>query len=145
MNATTLELDKIIVNSALVVQDMGAMTSTTKIDFGFEVQTNAMTISVDVQTNETDVFVNAMNHWETETWTAGKGQRFRELALKESLDELSIEDQAELEELTRLRRSAKNPRTADEILWERRQNRVTNDLVHALQNYVEFHETSHHA
>jgi hypothetical protein len=144
MNATTLKLDETRVNAALVVHETGAVTSNTNIIFDFEVQSNTAIVNVDVQTNENDKFVAFTDQWEIATWTAEKAQRFRALAVKESLEELPIEEQAELEGLTRLRRSAKNPRNADEILWERRQNRVTNELVQALQNYVQFHEAPHH-
>lgn len=145
MNATIVQLDKISVNSALVVREMGVRTSTMNVAFDFEVQTNSPTASVDAHTNESGKLVEIVGQWDAGMWTAEKGQRFRELARRESLGDLPVEEQAELEELTRLRRSVKNPRSADEILWERRQNRVTNELVRALQNYVEFHKTPHHA
>lgn len=77
-----------------------------------------------------------VNHWSSE-----KDTRFRELVRKEALQEVSVEESAELEVLTRLRRAEKYPRSADEILWQRRQQSLTRDLVQALQAYVEFHET----
>jgi hypothetical protein len=78
-------------------------------------------------------------------WNAEKNGRFRKLAREEALGELSIEELAELEALTRLRRAVIYPRTADEILWQRRQQSLTRNLVRALQAYVEFHETTHSA
>jgi len=74
-------------------------------------------------------------------WSATKNARFKELARNEALTGLSIEDFAELETLTRLRRFEKYPRSADEILWQRRQQKVTRGLVEALEAYVHFHET----
>lgn len=76
----------------------------------------------------------------SEAWNPQREFRFKELSRSEALRELSIDELAELETLTRLRRHAKNPRTADEILWQRKQSRLTRDLVQALQNYVGFHE-----
>jgi hypothetical protein len=77
-------------------------------------------------------------------WDAENNLRYKELARDEALRELSIEELAELETLTRLRRFAKYPRSAEEILWERRQQKVTHGLVQAVQTYVEFHETPRH-
>jgi hypothetical protein len=76
-------------------------------------------------------------------WNAEKNARFKQLAQDEAFRELSIEEFAELESLTRLRRIERFPRSADEILWHRRQQKVTYDLVKALQVYVEFHEPPH--
>lgn len=77
---------------------------------------------------------------DTDHWTAAKNVRFKQLARDEALRELSIEELAELESLTRLRRFEKYPRSADEILWQRRQQNLTRGLVKALEAYVEFHE-----
>jgi len=79
-----------------------------------------------------------------ERWDAEKNLRYKALAKDEALRDLSIEELAELETLTRLRRFAKYPRSADEILWERRQQKVTRGLVQAVQTYVEFHEATRH-
>ena len=76
----------------------------------------------------------------SDAWNPQREFRFRELARSEALRELSIDELAELEALSRLRRHAKNPRTADEILWQRKQSKLTRDLVQALQAYIGFHE-----
>lgn len=76
-------------------------------------------------------------------WNGKTNARFNELARKEALGGISIGELAELESLAALRRSEKSPRTADQILWDRRQEKITHDLIQALQAYVEFHETSH--
>jgi len=78
----------------------------------------------------------------TQHWSAEMAQRFKDLSRVEALGELTIQELAELETLTRLRRSTKYPRTADEILWSRRQNSVTSGLVMAVQKYVEFHKAT---
>jgi hypothetical protein len=79
-----------------------------------------------------------------EGWTAQKNLRFKELSRKEALEDLSIEELSELNSLTRLRRFKKFPRSADEILWQRRQQKLTRGLLRALQDYVEFHEAPSH-
>jgi hypothetical protein len=77
---------------------------------------------------------------EDDHWTAGKNTRFKELAREEAVGRLSAQELAELEYLTRLRRFTKYPRAADEILWTRRQQKLTRNLVQAIKTYVEFHE-----
>jgi hypothetical protein len=78
-------------------------------------------------------------------WTEQKGRRFKELSRKECLEELSAEELSELDTLTRIRRYAKYPRTAEEILFERGANNVTNSLLLAIQQYVKFFETKSHS
>lgn len=80
----------------------------------------------------------------TQEWNRQTAQRFKDLSRIEALGVLTIKELAELETLTRLRRSAEYPRTADEILWQRRQNSITSGLVQAVQKYVEFHEATNH-
>jgi hypothetical protein len=82
---------------------------------------------------------------ESNHWSAEKNARFKELARDEALRELSAEELAELESLTRLRRQEKYPRSPHEILWQRRQQKLTRSLVEALKAYVEFHETPHNS
>jgi hypothetical protein len=76
-----------------------------------------------------------------EHWNVGKNAEFRKLAEKEALGNLTPEEALELDSLTRLRRQKNYPRTADEILWHRRQQKLTRGLLEALKDYVEFHET----
>ncbi len=78
-------------------------------------------------------------------WTRAMAKRFRELAKKEALNTIASEELQELERLTRDRRNLEYPRTADEVLWEVRQRRVTGNLVQALKAYVEFHKLPHRA
>ena len=77
-----------------------------------------------------------------ERWDSKDTQRFKELARLEAFGEITVQQMAELEALTRLRRRTKYPRSADEILWERRQGILTHSLIAALQAYVKFHETT---
>ena len=79
-----------------------------------------------------------------EYWSAEKNIRFKELANKEVLDTISNEESKELDTLIRLRRSEKYPRSADEILWQRRQQKTTRKLVEILREYVELHETQNY-
>lgn len=76
-------------------------------------------------------------------WTSESAVRFDELARSEALGKITIKDLAELEGLSTLRR-LKYPRSARAILWERRQSKLTDALLTALRDYVEFHETSSH-
>lgn len=75
-------------------------------------------------------------------WTDANEQRFGELAEKEALEELRDNDAVELEKLTQLRRSLKNPRPGVEILWEYEQRKLTLELLKALNRYVTFHKST---
>jgi hypothetical protein len=74
-------------------------------------------------------------------WTKAMAKRFRELTRKEALGTIAPEELGELERLTRDRRNLEYPRPADEVLWEINQRQVTANLVHALKEYVQFHQT----
>lgn len=80
-----------------------------------------------------------------ETWSPAKNIRFKELARAEAIRDLSIGEILELDDLTKLRRDTKHPRTADEILWQRRQQKLTNKLLDALVDYVEFHKGTNYS
>jgi hypothetical protein len=84
-----------------------------------------------------------VEHVDLHVWTAEKNARFKELAREEAIRDLPLEELAELDFLARIRRGEKYPRSADEILWGRRQEKLTLGLVNALEAYVEFHELSH--
>jgi hypothetical protein len=143
MNAVAISVDTVS-SSVISTVEFNVVTSTLNTTVEATAQSNMPEISIkDLNANSTGIsFTNEIS--DIERWSAEKGQRFRELALNESLGELSIADMAELEALTHLRRSEKYPRSADEILWHRRQQNVTKSLVQALQTYVEFHEPSRH-
>jgi hypothetical protein len=73
-------------------------------------------------------------------WTEELQKQFKGLAIKEALEEISSEEANQLEQLTVMRRSYQNPRTADEVLWEYEQRQVTEHLLETLQKYVQFYE-----
>ena len=126
------------VSSGMVAEVSHAVTSgsNTYLEFGGE--SNEPKVIPEGTSGTSGLVVEAVN---VGRWGAEQNARFKELAHDEALRELSIEELAELESLTRLRRFARYPRSADEIIWERRQQRLTRGLVQALQAYVEFHET----
>jgi hypothetical protein len=77
---------------------------------------------------------------ESKEWTQAMAKRFGELAKKEALDTIALNEVQELEQLTRDRRNLKYPRPAEEVLWEANQRQVTANLVQALKDYVELHK-----
>jgi hypothetical protein len=78
-------------------------------------------------------------------WTPRLEQRFLRLAEKEALGKLSLDEARRLEELTTLRNALKVPRSGEEVLREYEQRKVTNDLVVALQRYVQFYKAPGHS
>ena len=74
-----------------------------------------------------------------EKWGAATNIRFKELAHKDVMDQLTPSEWAKLDSLSALRREALFPRNADQILWQRKQNAITDKLLSALKEYVEFH------
>lgn len=73
-------------------------------------------------------------------WDAQNKSRFKELSRREAMGSLNTTELEELEMLSSLRRANNFPRSAEEILWQRRQSKLTRTLVDALQEYVKFHE-----
>jgi hypothetical protein len=73
-------------------------------------------------------------------WTKALQTQFKELAVKEALEEISPKEAHELEQLTLMRRSYQKPRSADEVLWEYDQRQLTQQLLDTLKSYVEFYE-----
>ncbi len=76
-------------------------------------------------------------------WTRAMDKRFRDLVKQEAFGTATPSQMAELERMTRERRSLQYPRSADEVLWEAKQREVTGNLVGALKRYVEFHKAPH--
>ena len=127
-------------SSAMVFAPADAVSSETAASFESSIESNSIETSVpNCQANPGPLEVRA-NSVDVDRWSAEHNARFKELARREALEELSIEELAELERLTNLRRFEKYPRSADEILWQRRQQKLTRGLVDALQAYVEFHQ-----
>lgn len=73
-------------------------------------------------------------------WTRKMERRFEELSIAEAYSAISDRQQTELEDLSFERRRLHHPRTADEILFEYRQRKVTSNLIKAVQAYVKFHD-----
>jgi hypothetical protein len=73
-------------------------------------------------------------------WTTDLQKEFKELAVKEAEDKISAEGVNRLEQLAVLRRMYQHPRSADEVLWEFEQRRLTERLLATLKSYVEFYE-----
>jgi hypothetical protein len=76
-------------------------------------------------------------------WTSAHEQKFAVLAGKEAVGELGVGERLELEHLSTLRRSTKNPRLGEEVVWEYEQRELTRDLIKALDRYVSFHKAAH--
>jgi hypothetical protein len=135
---------KTLISSTMITAGSEAVTSDINDAPIFVVQSNFASISPEVfgfgfSSPSTIAPSVAPGQWNWQT-----AQRFKELSRIEAIGVLTVEEWAELETLTRLRRMAEYPRTADEILWQRRQNSVTRGLIQAVQKYVEFHESTDH-
>ncbi|HEX3857088.1 MAG TPA: hypothetical protein VHY30_07320 [Verrucomicrobiae bacterium] len=144
MNAVAISADTVL-SSSIFATEFEVVSSTLSTNVQIAEQSNFSGISIEELDASSTVNRLTTQISDVQHWSAEKGQHFRELTLKEAIGELSTNELAELESLTRLRRSEKYPRTADEILWHRSQQNVTRGLVQALQTYVEFHETPRHA
>jgi hypothetical protein len=142
MNLASIKVNALL-SSAMFTAGTEVVTSEINVVPSVIAQSNLPSISLEkfgfsFSTSGTAVEAVASQRWSTE-----KAQRFKDLSRIEALGVLTVKELAELETLTRLRRSAMYPRTADEILWHRGQNSVTNGLVQAIQQYVKFHATNH--
>jgi hypothetical protein len=80
-----------------------------------------------------------------EEWTRAREQQFTKLVEKEAIGKLTVDEKAEIERLSFLRRGLKNPRTGEELLWEYEQRKITRNLVEALTQYVHFHQPARSA
>ena len=75
-------------------------------------------------------------------WTQKMERQFLRYAEREALGKLSPNERVELDRLSNLRFRLKTPRKGEEILMEFQQRQVMNDLLQALQRYVQFVKTS---
>jgi hypothetical protein len=133
-----------LMTSALVLTTSDMMASQLNIDVSALMQSNSSRFSLFSSDNSRPYSLNK----EVEVvklWKAEYSQRFQKLSRMEAREELTIAELAELEELTQLRRVKKFPRTADEIIWQRKQQALTNSLLESLKKYVEFHEATNPA
>ncbi len=69
-------------------------------------------------------------------WSKKMAKRFDELAILEAFGKLSAEQAGELERLAQDRRNLEYPRSAEEVLWEYKQRRITSNLVNAVREYA---------
>ncbi len=72
-------------------------------------------------------------------WTSELERKFLDLAGLEAVGGITAQGRQELERLSSLRRSLRNPRSGEELLLEYEQRRLTKDLLAALDSYVTFH------
>jgi hypothetical protein len=70
-------------------------------------------------------------------WTEVSEKRFRLLATSAALGSLTPEQAQSFKSLQDERRRLLNTRPPDEIIWEYKQNRATQNLINALSEYVE--------
>jgi len=132
------------VSSAMAVEATGAFSSQGNVNLDIGTDSNyeeEIILPIHEGAGASASTVN-IEHVDLYVWTAEKNARFKELAREEAIRDLPLDELAELEFLSRLRRVEKYPRSADEILWGRRQEKLTLGLVSALQAYVEFHKFS---
>lgn len=119
----------------VLVESEGFTTSTEVFVHALEASNSAMDVS-EGDTNAKETFAPVQGG----TWDIGKGMRFSELSEKQIDGDILPEEYVEFESLAELRASNKNKRTADEILWERRQRVAFAGLINSLNKYVELYE-----
>jgi hypothetical protein len=73
-------------------------------------------------------------------WTVPLQKEFKHLAVKEAEGMISPEEANRLENLAALRRVYQHPRSADEVVWEFEQRKLSERLLATLKSYVEFYE-----
>jgi hypothetical protein len=129
-NSTIAFVEANVVTSAVTATIPDLIESNNKISVAASAETTHNGYSQDANPQST-------------LWNSEGNQRFKQLALKESVDELSAEEVIELNALTRLRRLSTYPRPAHEILWERKVRKSTDNLIRALADHVELLETTH--
>lgn len=126
------------VGSALLFSAAQAMSSETKLSIPYSFVSNSTTTLLDSSSIQRSS--QALSSVVHQNWSAQANIRFKELARKDVMDQLTAREWAELDSLSALRRQAKFPLSADQILWQRKQKAVTENLLNALKEYVEFHD-----
>lgn len=128
------------VGSALLLSATQVMSSPTTISFSYDFVSNTNTTFWDpLSAHSSSLVLGPVVH---QKWSAQANLRFKELARKDVMDQLTASEWAELDSLSALRRQARFPLSADQILWQRKQNALTDKLLSALKEYVEFHNLS---
>jgi len=75
-------------------------------------------------------------------WSSALEQEFKTLAEKEALGKLNPKEEASLGQLSDLRRSLKTPRSGEELVWEFEARQLTNEMIRALNRYVNFYKVA---
>lgn len=127
----------VAVGSALMINAIGGMSSGMKhtVEFGF-FSNSTVGISHISDIRSSSLILESKQR---EGWTAQKGLRFKELIRKNAAGQISIPELAEFKSLSALRRREKFPLNADQILWQRKQDIITDKLLSVLKEYAEFH------
>jgi hypothetical protein len=141
MNAPAAKLSVAVgVASALVIGALPAISSRTVLPIKCSFHSNSTKTSCSLLGSQSSgIQIGKALH---RRWSAEANLRFKELARKDAMDQLAAQEWAEFDSLLALRRDAKFPRSADQILWQRKQKAVTENLLNALKQYVEFHDHS---
>ena len=128
------------VGSALALSACQMMASGTTISVSYSFVSNSPSTTFDsTQVERSSLTLGPAFH---RVWGADANIRFKELARKDVMGDLTPAEWAEFDSLAALRREAKFPLSADQILWQRKQNALTDKLLEALKEYVEFHKNS---
>ena len=123
--------------SAMMLSASHSISSPTTFSISYHFVSNSTTASWESSTiQSSSVLLGPVVHTR---WSAEANIRFKELARKDVMGELTAREWAELDSLLALRRQAKFPLSADQILWQRKQNALTDKLLSALKEYVDFH------
>ena len=77
-------------------------------------------------------------------WPRNTEPRFRNLVAKAALETATADEKSELSALTVFRRAERNVRPLEQILWEDRQQRLTENLLKALRELIDFNEEASH-
>lgn len=74
-----------------------------------------------------------------ENWSAKREKEFLRLAERKALGTLEPEQAKEFQRLSDLRLQLKVPRSGEDVLRSFEQRKLTQDIINALQRYVDFH------
>jgi len=128
------------IGSALALSAGQIMASGTTFSFPYSFVSNSPSTTFDSSNIvRSSLTLGPTFHY---AWGAEANIRFKELARKEVMDELTPVEWSEFNSLAALRRQAKFPLSADQILWQRKQNALTEKLLEVFKEYVEFHKNS---
>jgi hypothetical protein len=125
------------VGSALVLNTASGISNETRISISYSDSSNSPAIRSPSTGETSSLELMRKPH---RKWNADANIRFKELARKDALEELTAEEWMEFDLLSTIRREAKFPKSADQILWLRKQKAVTQELLAALRKYAEFHK-----